>query len=65
MEIMSGQSDSSKKRVLTRRTVEKWIKENDKELDTSIWLKFDMVPGNCEHVSTLKCGICIQFNMSG
>jgi len=31
MEIMSGQSDSSKKCVLTRRTVEKWIKENDKD----------------------------------
>jgi len=48
--------------VLTRRTVEKWIKEKDKELDTSIWLKFDVVPSDCEHVSTLKCGVCMQFN---
>ena len=48
--------------MLTRRTVEKWIKENDKELDTSIWLKFDMVSGDCEHMLTLKCGVCIQFN---
>jgi len=48
--------------VLTRRTVEKWIKENDKELDTSIWLKFDVVPGDHEHVSTHKCGVCMQFS---
>ena len=27
-----------------------------------MWLKFDMVPGDREHVSTLKCGTCIQFN---
>ena len=56
---MSEQSDSSKKQVLTRRTVEKWIVENNKELDTMIWLKYYMVPGDCEHVSAFKCGVCI------
>ena len=37
-------------------------RKNDKELDTTIWLKFDMVPSDREHVSALKCGVCIQFN---
>ena len=37
-------------------------RKNDKELDTTIWLKFDMVPGDREHVSALKCRVCIQFN---
>ena len=61
-ESMSGQSKSLQKRAVTRRTVEKWIIENDKQLDTTIWLKYDTVVGDREHVSALKCGVCIQFN---
>ena len=49
------------KRKVTRRTVDKWIVENDKTLNTTIWLKYDMVVGDREHVSALKCGVCIQF----
>ena len=47
--------------MVTQRTVERWIVENDKQLDTMIWLKFETVEGDREHVSALKCGVCIQF----
>ena len=63
-EIMSGQSRTQKetqnKRMVTR-TVERWIVENDKQLDTTIWLKFETAVGDPEHVSALKRGFCIQF----
>ena len=59
---MSGQSKSLQKRVVTRRTAEKWITESEKELDTTIWLKYDTVVGDRDHVFALKCGVCIQFN---
>ena len=49
----------SKKRAVTVKTVEKWIKENERELDTSIWLNFEKV--NREYVGALKCSICIRF----
>ena len=52
----------SKKRVLTRRTMGKWNVENDKDLDTTVWLKYDVVEGDCEHMSALRCAVCIQFN---
>ena len=62
---MSGQSRMQKqtqnKRMATRRTVERWIIDNDKQLDTMIWLKFETAVGDREHVSALKCGVCIQF----
>lgn len=62
---MSGSSDRctkpSKKRKVTRKTVEKWITENDKTLDTTLWLKFEVATGDREHVSTLKCTVCQQF----
>ena len=44
-----------------RTTVDKWIVENDKTLKT-IWLKYVLVVGDCEHVSALKYGACIQFH---
>ena len=61
---MSGQSRTQKetqnKRMVTRRTVERWIVENDKQLDMTIWLKFETAVGDRKHVSALKCGVCIQ-----
>ena len=32
----------TKKRSVQKKTVEKWIVENDKELNTSVWFKFEM-----------------------
>ena len=68
-EKMSGASDkgtqANKKRKLNRRTVEKWISENDKTLDTTLWLRFEVASDDREHVSTLKCSVlgsvCKQF----
>ena len=57
-------SDSSyftpKRRPVQRKTVEKWIAEQDKELNTSVWLKFEMA--DREHVSLLKCSVCSLFS---
>ena len=41
--------------------MEKWILENNKTLDTTLWLKFDVAAGDHEHVSKLKCSVCGQF----
>ncbi len=40
--------------------MEKWITENDREFDTSVWLKFDMA--DRQHVAVLKCSICSRFS---
>ena len=55
----SSSSPLPKKRAVNRRTVEKWVTENDKSLTTSVWLKFDMA--DRDHVSTLKCSVCSRF----
>ena len=49
----------SKKRCVTVKTVEKWITESDKELNTSVWLKYEKA--DREYVTTLKCSMCIDF----
>ena len=55
----SSSSPLPKKRAVNRRTVEKWVTENDKSLTTSVWLKFDMA--DRDHVATLKCSVCSRF----
>ena len=56
----NSSSSSFKRRAVTwRRTVEKWIKENDSQLSTFVWLKFSMV--DREHIAVLNCSICSQF----
>lgn len=47
------------KRAVTINTVNKWIAENDKKLGTTTWLCYDKA--NRDHVSALKCSICIRF----
>ena len=42
------------------RTVEKWVAENDKVLNTSIWLKFERA--DHDHVLSLKCAVCSRCN---
>ena len=51
----------TKKRSVQKKTVEKWIVENDKELNTSVWLKFETAAEDCDHMATLKCAICCRF----
>jgi len=41
------------------KRVEKWITENDRTLNTLVWLKFEA--NRHGHVLSLKCSICSQF----
>ena len=64
---MSGQKRAAgtssgppeKKRRVTVKTAEKWVRENDKEYSTATWLKFDA--RDRDYVVSLKCSICIRF----
>ena len=49
----------SKKRGVTAKTVDKWIAENDKVLNTTTWLRYDKL--DREYVASLKCSMCIRF----
>ena len=48
---------STKKAV--SEIVEKWVAENDKDLDTSLWLKY--VKDGRDTIGLLKCAACLQF----
>ena len=52
-------SPPSKKRGVTARTVDKWIAENDRALNTTTWLQYDRV--DREYIATLTCSVCIRF----
>ena len=45
----------TKKRSVHRRTVEKWITENDRAMNTATWLKFEMA--DRDHMAVLKCAM--------
>ena len=49
----------SKKRKVTINTVEKWKKESDKAINTTVWLTYEKF--DRDHVASLKCSVCIQF----
>ena len=58
----SGSGPSTKKCVDQQRTVEKWIAENDKAMNTASWLKFETTPPpDRDRVDVLKCAVCTQF----
>ena len=44
---------------MSKKTVEKWILEHDKTLNTSTWLEYEA--SDCYHVATLKCKVCTRF----
>ncbi len=56
---LSTEGPPAKKRAVCRRIVEKWVVENDRALNTSVWLKFDMT--DRDHVASLRCEVCSQF----
>ena len=58
---MSDQGAVVKRRSVLRTTVDKWIAENDKALNTTVWLKYNTDPANCTRVISLKCSICTRF----
>lgn len=47
------------KRGVTISTVEKWKRDYDKSLNTSLWLEYEKM--DREFVSSLKCKVCKQF----
>ena len=50
---------AAKKRGVTLKTAEKWVVEYDRELNTTVWLKFDVA--DRDRVVALKCAVCTQF----
>ena len=49
-----------KKHLVTTTTVNKWIAENDKSLNTTSCLRYDVTDRT--YVSSLKCSRCAQFS---
>ena len=47
------------KRGVNKRTADKWLAEYDKELNTSVWLKYELA--DRDNVVALKCAVCTQF----
>ena len=54
----SGES-ASKRRKITKATVDKWIIEHDKALSTSLWMNYE--ESDRSHVSKLFCKVCKRF----
>ena len=55
----SDGAPASKRRMLLAKSVDKWIAEYDKELNTSTWLKYTVVDRH--HVDSLTCSVCTRF----
>ena len=51
---------SLKKRTVTRKTIEAWISQYDKEFNTMRWLDFSM-QGDGKHVAEVKYKVCREF----
>ena len=54
----SASGPPTKKRAVSKHTAEKWVKEFDKMLNTSVWLRFEV---DHDHVVSLSCAVCSQF----
>ena len=54
-----GNKTEWKRRRVTISTVEKWKRESDKMLNTTVWLSYNKLDHN--HMVFLKCTVCIQF----
>jgi len=52
-------TNTSKKRGVTISTVEKWKRDYDKCLQTSVWLDYEKM--DQEFVLSLKCKVCCKF----
>lgn len=48
-----------KRKAVQKRTVKELISQYDKQYNTTVWLKYDVVNGN--HVSKFPCSVCLQF----
>ena len=43
-------------------TVQKWIRENDKAMQTMTWLKYKLCENDANHMAILSCSVCQQFD---
>ena len=55
----SASGPPTKKRAVSKHTAEKWVKEFDKTLNSSVWLRFEVA--DRDHVVSLSCAVCSQF----
>ena len=55
----SAFSQALKKRMVSSSTVEKWIRDNDKEFNTATWLKYEK--DDADNVMSLMCSLCTYF----
>ena len=55
---VSEEQHPRKKRIVTTTTAKKWIAENDKTLNTTSWLQYEVIDRS--YVSSLKCSMCAQ-----
>ena len=58
---MSGRGRAAGKRAVQKSTVDRWIAESDKTLNTSVWLTYDTDRADRSRVVALKCSICARF----
>ena len=58
---MSGRGGAAGKRAVQKSTVDRWIAESDKTLNTSVWLTYDTDRADRSRVVALKCSICARF----
>ena len=50
------------KRSISVSTVHKWIRENDRSMQTMTWLKFKKCENDADHVASLSCSVCQEFD---
>ena len=56
----SSLAPATKKSTASKKTVQKWIRDNDKSLETITWLDFE-TNADGESVSLLKCKVCCKY----
>ena len=57
--VVDVEGPSCKKHGVTMKTVDKWIAENNKALNTTTWLQYDRK--DHEYVASMKCTMCIRY----
>lgn len=55
----SSSASTPKGRLVNVATVDKWVIDHDKSLNTATWLTYEKAYGH--HVALLRCRICIRF----
>ena len=61
LDIDSSSTSVPKKQAVQKWTIEEWISQHDKQLNTSIWLKFSMADRDHHYVASLWCLVCTHL----